>query len=218
MRVLVSTALGVLALTCAIVAVAVAGSPASPATHYLVRPDARMCPSPMCGGAWVRRVNHPVTRCVDGTSSRECYVAGARGVPAKLLSALAGNVLARGRIVPAGIEGFPELGRLEAVAAWRPAGPRAPAGATFRVLDTGVRCVTSPCFSLRAVAVEGGSARSLSDLDLAPARATASDLRRASRALATEGLLVTGVVRIAAQAGPAGDGRVLVARQIWLRP
>jgi hypothetical protein len=190
---------------------------AAPA-YYLVRPDLRLCPSPICGGAWVRRVNHVATRCVDGSEARECYVASTTGVPEALWTARAGSVLVRGRIVAARIDGFPDLGRLAAVAAWRPAGKREPRGTTFRVIDNGVRCVTSPCFSLTADTLETTRRRTLSDIDLAVVGATASDLRRAERAIAAGGLLVTGTVLTVPGAGPAGTGRTLRATQIWLRP
>lgn len=204
---------------------AVAGVPgAGPAAvdaspvYYLVRPDPRLCPSPICGGAWVRRVNHAMTRCIDGSEAPECYVASAAGVPDKLWSSLAGSVLTRGRVVPAGIEGFPDLARLAVVAAWRPAGEQQPRGTTFRVVDNGVRCITSPCFSLTATALETDRRRTLSEIDLTAAGASATDLRRAERALAAGGVLVTGAVRTVPNAGPAGAGRVLQATQIWLRP
>lgn len=198
--------------------VARAAPEAPAATYYLVRPDPRLCPSPLCGGAWARRVNRPLARCADGTVARECYVAAATGVPEKLWSAHAGSVLVRGRIEPAGIEGFPGLGRLDAVAAWRPAGPLRPSGTTFRVVDTGIRCVTTPCYSLRADALETGRRRMLSDLDLAGVGAGAGDLRRAERALRGAGALVTGTARRVPDAGPAGAGAVLTASQLWLRP
>lgn len=187
-------------------------------SYYLVRPDPRLCPSPICGGAWVRRVNHATTRCADGSEARECYVASTTGVPARLWSALAGSVLVRGRIVRAGIEGFPDLGKLAAVAAWRPAGQQEPRGTTFRVVDNGVRCVTSPCFSLTAFVLETERRRTLSEIDLAGVGASAADLRRAQRAIAVGGVLVTGVVRTVPDAGPAGAGRELRAAQVWLRP
>jgi hypothetical protein len=210
----------IIAVVAALAALGTAAHAASkgPAAYYLVRPDPRLCPSPLCGGAWARRVNRPLTRCADGTAARECYVAAATGVPEKLWSALAGSVLVRGRIIPADIEGFPGLGRLDALAAWRPTGPRRAVGTTFRVVDTGIRCVTTPCFSLRAEALETGRRRLLSDLDLAGVGAAAGDLRRALRALPGRGALVTGTVRRIPSAGPAGAGEALVASQLWLRP
>jgi hypothetical protein len=192
-------------------------SAASPAaSHYLVRPDLRLCPSPMCGGAWVRRVNHPLTRCVDGAARPACYVASVTGVAGLPSSARAGSVLVRGRLVPARIDGFPGLGALAASAAWRPAGKLEPHGTTFRVADNGVRCITSPCFSLTAVALEDGGRRTVSELDLGRAGASTADVARAQKAVDGGGLLVTGGVRTVLNAGPAGTGRRLRATQLWL--
>ena len=44
-------------------------------TWYTVTPDARLCPSPLCGGYHVKRVNRQRTLCADGTRSPDCYVA-----------------------------------------------------------------------------------------------------------------------------------------------
>ena len=193
------------------------GAPHAGGSHYLVRPDPRLCPSPMCGGAWVRRVNHPTTRCGDGKQRRECYVSSLTRVPKPLWSVLSGTVLTRGRLAPAGITAFPGLEVLSVTAAWRPGGKRAPQGTTFRVTDNGVRCITSPCFSLSAAPLESAGLRTVSDLDLRQVGATQADLLRAARALDTaRGLLVTGAVHAVPDAGPAGTGRTLRATQFWL--
>ena len=208
-----SVGLGV-AITLLVTGLSSAASPA--ASHYLVRPDLRLCPSPRCGGAWVRRVNHPVTRCADGAARPECYVASVTGVARLPSSASAGSILVRGRLAPARIDGFPDLGALVASAAWRPAGKLEPRGTTFRVADNGVRCITSPCFSLTALALEGAGRRTVSELDLGRVGASAADVTRAQKAVGTGGLLVTGAVRAVPHAGPAGTGRTLRATQLWL--
>jgi hypothetical protein len=203
------------------VALAIPGgaeSVTAPPTTFLVRPNLRMCPSPVCGGAWVRRVNHATTRCADGTLARECYVARMSGIPEKLASALAGSVLAQGRLVAARIDGFPGLGALAATSAWRPAGARRPRGTTYRVRDNGVRCVTTPCFSLAARALETNRRMTLSELDLDGVGASPTDDERALRDLGRGGIIVTGRVRAVPDAGPAGAGRALRATQLWLRP
>jgi hypothetical protein len=197
--------------------VPLAGTRAAPAAQdppglYLVRPDLRLCPSPLCGGAWVRRVNRTETRCAGGASRRECSVASISGVA---VPAQAGS-LVRGRIVPAGIAGFPELGRLAATSAWRAASPGTPAGTVYRVADNGARCVTHPCFALAAV-VAGTSRRvTLSGIDLS-ATGTPPALERRIRALlARGGLYLAGTIRVVPDEGPAGDGRTLVATAFWL--
>lgn len=44
-------------------------------TYYVAEPDTRRCPSPLCGGYWVSRVNRSTTYCADGTRADSCYVA-----------------------------------------------------------------------------------------------------------------------------------------------
>jgi hypothetical protein len=107
---------------------------------------------------------------------------------------------------------------LATLTTWRPAGVQAPHGTTYRIRDNGVRCVTAPCFSLTATALESRGRRTVSELDLDPVGAGSGDLRRVDRALATQGLLVTGTIVPVPGAGPAGTGRALRATQLWLRP
>ncbi len=50
------------------------GDPLPAKTDYSVtRTDPRMCPSPLCGGVYVKQVNRMHTRCADGTVATECY-------------------------------------------------------------------------------------------------------------------------------------------------
>jgi hypothetical protein len=81
----------------------------------------------------------------------------------------------------------------------------------WRVRDTGLRCVTHPCFSLEAAPLAGGAPESVSDLDL-----DALDLSAAARdsvlaAVNREGVSLRGVIEVVPDAGPAGDARVLRA-------
>src|SRR6266550_2001764 len=66
-------------------------------TFYSVRQDLRRCVSPLCGGYFVKRVNMPSTRCANGRSMSECYVAGIdwNGQPQVDI----GHLLVRGNIV-----------------------------------------------------------------------------------------------------------------------
>src|SRR4051812_48751290 len=43
-------------------------------TWYTVTPDPRLCPSPLCGGYHVKRVNRQNTVCANGTRTPSCYV------------------------------------------------------------------------------------------------------------------------------------------------
>src|SRR5438093_4560982 len=56
---------------------AAAGTPGDPSGSavYQVRPDPRLCPSPLCGGAFASLVNLAHTPCIDGSEREACYVA-----------------------------------------------------------------------------------------------------------------------------------------------
>ncbi len=188
------------------------GTTAGPGSLYLAQPDARLCPSPLCGGWILRRVNHALTRCLDGSLQRSCYVAELRG-----LAAPPAGSLVEGTLVAAGLPDFPGLAALKVGRGWRPvAGTPAPGGTTYRARDNGVRCITAPCFSYDAVVVERASTKRLSEVDLSRVGLTASGLSRARRALAGAGLLVSGRIVVVPRQGPAGSGRTLVAGQVWL--
>ena len=47
----------------------------SNSTFFTVRRDLRRCASPMCGGFYVRPVNHLLVPCANGRLMAECYVA-----------------------------------------------------------------------------------------------------------------------------------------------
>ena len=51
------------------------GEPPGATGVYRVRPDLRLCPSPLCGGAFASLVNQPTTQCVDGVDRAACYLA-----------------------------------------------------------------------------------------------------------------------------------------------
>ena len=42
---------------------------------YRVRSDTRLCPYPLCGGAFVSLANQSATYCADGETREACYVA-----------------------------------------------------------------------------------------------------------------------------------------------
>ena len=204
-------------VTAALVAGGARGQDGASEPVFRLRPDPRMCPSPLCGGFFASRVNRSLTACFDGVARPACYAAGvvldrlAQPARERLRPELAtGRALVAGRFAPYGPE-FPQLARLVVGAGWLAAGPRATGGTVYRVVDTGVRCVRAPCFSLRATLVNGARATALSELDLAASLAPAAALARARAELARAGVLVAGTIR-----AERGGGRALVAAQVWL--
>ena len=180
-------------------------------SYFVVRPDPRLCPSPLCGGYWVALANHGRTRCHDGLLRPQCYVARAvdeDGRPASV----PGGALGRATIEPWAFEGVGELGVLVVARVLAPAGEAEPSGTFYRLRDTGLRCVRAPCFSLRAARLNGSSRLALSSVDLAPARTSRDELRRAEMALrTTNGLFARGRVT-----ATADGGRVFRATRVYL--
>src|SRR5688572_31228014 len=87
---------------------------ASTSSFYTIRRDLRRCASPMCGGYFIKLVNQPRTRCANGRSMPECYVASIEwnGQP----EADADGALVRGTLIKRGAYGV-----LNAREVWLPA-------------------------------------------------------------------------------------------------
>jgi hypothetical protein len=141
-------------------------------TFFSVRPDARRCAYPTCGGWWVKRLNSATTRCADGRPAAECYVAehdlSGTGLANEQIDILSraltsGRAVVRGSIgslpingrtwgVLKGSEGW--LGTIEAVAS----------GTFFRITDSGIRCLRAPCPSMHAAKLNSTWSTNITDL------------------------------------------------------
>jgi hypothetical protein len=188
--------------------------------YYLGRADPRLCPSPMCGGLWMKPVNGVAGNC-RRPAGRECYVTGLvfpKPGPDERTRARLGSLVASGRglvhgsMTAARIEGFPELRALNVHGVWRGATRRNPTGAVHRLLDNGVRCVTTPCFSIQAAPLGAGTAATVSNVDLSGTGASAAQRRWARKLLATRHLIAAGRI-----ARDADGGRTFVATQLYFR-
>jgi hypothetical protein len=174
----------------------------------------------------VRLVNRSGTTCGDGSVRRECYVAtvhlSSLGLGDKKTLRLAslitaGRALARGKFEREGIEGF-ELDGLVVSEVWTASSsPRAPTGVFQKVTDNGIRCVTSPCFSIHAAALNTERSVSVSDVDLSSTGAPLPEQRAALARIRKGGLIAAGRIVREPNAGPAGPGRTLVASQFYVR-
>ena len=204
-----------------------ADNPSSVSSYYLARGDPRMCPSPQCGGLWVRLVNRDTTTCGDGRTARECYVASADlsrldigdATRATLTSQIsAGRVLVRGMIVGGRVSGFPQLDTLVASEGWRASSSAHPPSGVFRRLrDNSRRCIAAPCFSIHAAKLNTAGQVELSQVNLAGTGAPVAEQRQALARITTGELIAAGKVVRRPNAGPAGAGRELVASQFYVR-
>jgi len=194
---------GVLASTTA------ARQPPTGTAMFVIRHDARLCPSPRCGGYWVALANGARTRCADGLRHLRCYAARAVDAKGNPLGDIAEGALVRGAIDA----GQDDLGELAATAVYTPSGRSRIAGGYYRLVDTGIRCVRAPCFSYAATQVNGRTRATLSEVGLTLARATAEQVGRARRALGTaDGLYARGLFVLR----PKG-GRAFFALRLFLR-
>jgi hypothetical protein len=191
-------------------------------SYYLAHADPRLCPSPMCGGIWVDRLNTSATICGDGARQAECYAASADLGPlridekrrAQLQGMITeGRAVARGRLVRGLVEGFPELDTLVVSEAWTASSSLRRAAGTFRRLrDSGIRCVTTPCFSTNAAVLNTRRVEKISSVDLSRTGAPRHERRRALDDVAGPGLIAAGRV-----ARRPDRGRAFVATQFYVR-
>jgi Domain of unknown function (DUF6748) len=181
---------------------------------YVVRPDPRLCPSPLCGGYWVALANRSRTRCSDGLLRPRCYVAGAVDARRRPVSrAIPTGSLANADIRSSHFGDFGELGVLIVEAVFAPVGRVTPTGGFVRLVDTGIRCVRAPCFFVRKVELNSAGAAMVSGVDLRAAGLAGAELARAEAALAWPGgLLAQG------RGVPGSDGgRVFRTTRVFLK-
>jgi hypothetical protein len=207
--------LGILAL---VVVSCLAGSarsqPPIGTSVYVVRVDPRLCPSPLCGGYWVALANHARSRCSDGKLRQRCYIAKAVDEGRHPLEVtVPDGALVRADIDSQEFQGLGELGVLAVATVYEQAGKAPATGRYFRVVDTGIRCIRAPCFSMRAAQLNRAYTTTSSGLVLSTLGAREDLEERVLAALATKnGVFARG--RIVAT--PDG-GRVFHASRFYLR-
>jgi hypothetical protein len=209
----VGLALVVLVMAGISVASSAARQPPTGTAVYVARHDPRLCPSPRCGGYWVAIANGARTRCSDGLRHVHCYVARAVDAKGRTL----GGDISEGALVRGAIDAwrsaFDNLDELVVAAVYAPAGTASVGGGYYRVIDTGIRCIRAPCFSYRAMQVNGSTGTAVSSLDLDASGATPTEVDRAHAALRSKnGLYARG------RFAPTPDGgRVFRALRLYLR-
>ncbi len=196
-------------------------------TYYEVtRTDPRLCPSPFCGGVFVRRLNSSWQPCADRSLAEECYAGridwSALGLAADEVAALEAELLQRRAIVRGRLEeadlGFAALIPVLVVSnAWRGVTGATPKDGLryFGVTPSGIVCITSPCPSLTQRRLNSRRSNPLHELDLASSGATGEQIARGLEALyGGSGLIVYGTS--GSIEGPAGQGRVLRAGEFYV--
>lgn len=182
-------------------------------SFIVTRHDTRRCASPTCGGVYVKRVNAPTTRCLDGLTRTDCYVGmidlnavpGAEAVKASLE---AGRGVLEGSLV--GTSGTPNVATLKASAAWVGVAGATPVGTFYKVSDSGVRCITTPCPTFKVATINGSASRNVNALTLnrtVPVAAAAAQTAAKVDASGLGGILVAST--------SAASSKTLVASEFY---
>lgn len=199
-------------LGCAVVARS--GAPPVGSAVYVVRPDLRLCPSPMCGGYWVALANHARTKCADGLRRPACYVAKVVDEDRRPLeTGIPRGALARADVEETTYQGIGKLGVLVAADVFSSAGRGPRSGRFFRLVDTGVRCIRAPCFSIRASLINRSSRTTVSGIQSVGGVVPERLVKRVETALDTK----SGVLAQGRMAPSFDGGREFLATRFFLR-
>jgi hypothetical protein len=195
-------------------------------TYFIVtRPDTRRCSYPMCGGAYVRRVNQGDIKCADGVRRNECYIAdvdlGALGLSEDAAATIAsrwrlGAVVVRGAIETGHFAERPTLSTLVADEAWAAATDTVPNLPFYHVSDIGMACLMAPCPNLEAIKLNKNASFlfQFAGLDLGTLGLDADTEAAIQDALFGDGALVAG--KTYDVTGPGGTAKGLRASQVYL--
>ena len=196
------------------------------ATYYRVtRLDPRLCPSPLCGGVFVERVNRRLARCAGGERARECHAAivdfSALGLSPSEEAAARSDFVTRRMLVRGELE-LADPGVDIAVPtlvvedAWRGVtGEQSEHGRYFGLFSSGIVCITHPCPSFVGFKLNGRRVGWLHQLDFDHTGATPAQLEEGWRALyQAPGLIGFGLLRTIR--GPAGIGQALRMTEFYL--
>ena len=186
---------------------------AGTSSFYTIRRDLRRCASPMCGGYFIKLVNQSRTRCANGRSMAECYVASIEwnGQPEPQNN----NALVRGSLSTRG-DRRGKYGVLQAREVWLGASDKQPSGTFFRVRDRGIRCIAAPCETHHEAKLNTSVSRNIAGVDLSAAGAPDNVAGDANQAMTSpDGVLVAG--NHSPVTGPAGRSQMLKATQFYLR-
>jgi hypothetical protein len=192
--------------------------------HFIVTTlDPRLCPSPFCGGYFVKDVNKPRTRCADGSWQRQCHAAtldtSATGWSEKDLTLFVAafgqrQAIARGTLRQLA-SGAVTVETLVIDEGWLGQAHSQPRGGFYGLRDSGIVCVTTPCPSIHQKLLNFRGDRLIAGIDLRPSGATREAIVAGYKALTgPAGILAAG--QHEAVVGPAGRGIKLAASEFYL--
>lgn len=197
---------------------------------YQVRPDYRRCAAPMCGGWFLTPVNQ-FSRQLETEEeayenslsvAKEIYIYDidysqlelTREQLQELQTAMRSQqALLRGAVSTSPISRLRPTPSLRANGAWVSANTREPYGPFLSITSTGIACITTPCPYYRADLINTLFSTVFDELNLEKAELDREQTTRAWRAVATDGLVITGV-RYSSK-GLAGQGTGIAATKVY---
>mmetsp|Transcript_24171 Transcript_24171/g.53605 ORF Transcript_24171/g.53605 Transcript_24171/m.53605 type:complete len:343 (+) Transcript_24171:43-1071(+) len=200
-----------------------ANSKLDSANYYIfTRQDAGNCSSPLCGGFFVKGLNVPLTKCFDGASAPDCYVAelnvstlgspDAEQVQQFIAQFLSGSALVRGDLEPFDMEQFPMVPRLVVSEAWSGATGNEPWGQSWLLADTSIRCATTPCLYLEGSMLNEKKVQALAGVDLESLTGGGRELsQRGYEELTQRNIIAAGTLELVE--GQSGKAQIFVASE-----
>ena len=180
--------------------------------------DMRKCASPMCGGYYVKSVNQALTRCADGVFRKECHAftlnTDALGWTDDQKATFdeqfaSGHAIVKGKLASAAVIGTTKGDVLTISEAWQGAALSQPKGTFYSVKFTGIVCITAPCPSIGATALNVPMAKTTNpDVDLASSGADEAAQLAGSEAIFKGGILAAGNI-VSTRTTNAATGKVI---------
>ncbi|MBI5589303.1 MAG: hypothetical protein HY881_02350 [Deltaproteobacteria bacterium] len=194
------------------------------ASYFMwTRYDLRMCPSPECGGFYVKALNRLWTLCADGSKTADCHVLqldfsllhmNEKEQTGFLQAFTDGRGIINGKLFQAQENGilFPTLIIYEAWLAQ--VGNEPGKDVFFQVHDTGIQCITTPCLTVDEGLLNLPGDRFIAGVDLTFNGAEAERINAGYQEMKTGFIIATGHHKIVQ--GPAGFSQILVASEFYL--
>jgi Kazal-type serine protease inhibitor domain len=205
-------------------------TPIGASYYYTVtHADSRLCPSPMCGGYFVKQVNQLKTLCADGVWRDECHVFQLDGKAAGWTQAQTDyyftNVfgtktgIVRGNFAHALDINIPPIvgstDTLTITEAWQAQSKTISAAPIYHVKDLGIVCITYPCLDdtveqlLNAWEIKD---KVITDVRLEATGASQKKIDAGYKAFSENGILVAGLHKLTTDR----LGKLLIAKQFYL--
>jgi hypothetical protein len=205
-------------------------TPIGASYYYTVtHADLRLCPSPMCGGYFVKQINKLKTICADGVLRDECHVmqldGKALGWTQQQTDDYFNNVfgaktgIVRGNFAHAldattpAVSNSPDT--LTITEAWQAQSKNVSTNPVYHVKDLGIVCIAYPCLDdtieqlLNAWEMKD---KMITDVRLNFSGATQTQINAGYKAFAGDGILVAGTHRLTTDK----LGKLLIANQFYL--